>query len=71
MAAENARIIKQKEETEERERQEQARIENERIQSEIRRRRQDANEFTAAMEERLKAIPEPLHLATCHTLSKG
>lgn len=63
--------MKQKEEAEERERQEQARIENERIQTELLKRRQDAHEFTAAMEERLQAIPEPMHLATCHTLSKG
>jgi hypothetical protein len=37
----------------------------------MRRKRQNASEFTAAMQERLDAIPEPLHLATCHTLSKG
>lgn len=63
--------MKEKEETAERERQEQARKENERIQSEMKRKRQDASEFTSAMQERLDAIPEPLHLATCHTLSKG
>lgn len=62
--------MKEKEETEERERKEQTRRENEQIQSELRKRRQDATEFTAAMQERLDAIPEPLHLATCHTLSK-
>lgn len=70
MAAENARIIKQKEEDETRERQEQKRRENEKIEVELRRKRQEGTEFLAGIQERLDAIPEPLHLATCHTLSK-
>ncbi|KAI6232935.1 Nipped-B protein [Aphelenchoides fujianensis] len=71
LVEENARILQQREEEAERERREHQRKANEQIQRELKQKRREADTFTAAMQERLNAIPEPLHLGTCHTLSKG
>lgn len=42
-----------------------------RIQDELKRKREEAKEFADSLNERIQSFSEPFHLATCHTLSKG
>lgn len=45
--------------------------EKQRIQGEVKRRKDEAKEFAESLAERIQSFPEPLHLAACHTLSKS
>uniref|UniRef100_A0A915D8N8 Uncharacterized protein n=1 Tax=Ditylenchus dipsaci TaxID=166011 RepID=A0A915D8N8_9BILA len=68
--AENARILKEREEELLAHKKDQEAKEKQRIQEELKRNKEVAKEFADTLSERIRSFPEPLHLATCHTLSK-
>ena len=41
------------------------------MQEDLDRRQLSARERTQGIQEKLQSIPDPIHLAGCHTLSKG
>lgn len=41
------------------------------VQADLQKRRADAREHAQGLHERIASLPEPIHLACCHTLSKG
>jgi len=41
------------------------------VQEDLDRRQLSARERTQGIQEKLQSIPDPIHLAGCHTLSKG
>ncbi|CAD5212245.1 unnamed protein product [Bursaphelenchus okinawaensis] len=69
-AAENLKKLKEREENAEKEKRTKAREDHVQIEEDWRRSQVSASESTAQMQSRLEAIPEPVHLAGCHTLTK-
>lgn len=41
------------------------------MQDDLNKRQLNAKERIQGLQERLQSIPDPIHLAGCHTLSKG
>ncbi|KAH7696294.1 hypothetical protein AAVH_36637, partial [Aphelenchoides avenae] len=70
IVAENARILKEKEEEMRAEKEARDLRERERIQEEMQTKKQAQEQFQSSLQDRVRSIPEPLHLAGCHTLSK-
>ncbi|KAL3116765.1 hypothetical protein niasHT_004266 [Heterodera trifolii] len=68
--AENTRLLKQREEEAEAERKAYEASESQRVQEALEQQRASAKSAAHALQQRLNAFPEPIHLAGCHTLSK-
>ncbi|KAI1712006.1 HEAT repeat associated with sister chromatid cohesion domain-containing protein [Ditylenchus destructor] len=67
----NARLLKEREEEMLAAKREKEALEKQRIQEELKKRKDEAKEFADTLSERIRNLaPAPLHLATCHTLSK-
>ncbi|CAD5216331.1 unnamed protein product [Bursaphelenchus xylophilus] len=69
-AAENMKKIKEREEQAEKERLNKMKEEQHQIEESWKKSQATASETNAQMQSRIDAIPEPVHLAGCHTLTK-
>lgn len=67
---ENEQLLKKREEEALNEKREQEMREKQRIKTELKRRKTEAREFAAMLDDRIGSFPEPLHFACCQTLSK-